>query len=178
MRSKNIFGLITFFATFAFSAFIALLFAAPKIYEVPPVVTNYEVKTYSQKRCGTGYKIKEFLEQDKRNGVGKQEYDFSPRNNSFTPARVAVFADSVEEYADKSSAMDDSGFPRDFRQAWREHMKAWSDYAEFLQKAKNKRMTLEDFDSMTTEYNGEISKTWQETLRIGREYGADLHVNF
>lgn len=178
MRSKHIAALITFFAAFAFSAFIALLFAAPKIYEVPPVVTNYEAKIFKQNRCGTGYKIKEFLEQDKRNGVDRTNYDFSSRNDSYTSARISVFADSVEEYAAESGAMDDTGFPRDFRVAWREHMKAWSDYAEFLQKAKTKRMSLEDFDAMTTEYNGEISTTWQETLRIGREHGADLHVNF
>lgn len=178
MRSKQIAALITFIATFIFSSFIALLFAAPKVYEVPPVAPVYEVKSFKHKRCGTGYKIKEFLEQDKRNGVGRLRYDFSPAKDSFTSSRISVFADSVEEYALESGAMDDSGFPRDFQLAWREHMKAWSDYGEFLQKAKNKRMTFEDFDSLADEYSSEITITWQETLRIGREYGADLPANF
>lgn len=178
MRSKHIAALITFFATFAFSAFIALLFAAPKVYEVPPVVNSYEVKTYKHKRCGTGYKIREFLDQDKRNGIGRLQYNFTGDDEFFTRSTVSAFADSVAEYASESGAMDDSGFPRDFQIAWRAHMKAWSDYAEFLQKSKNKRMTFDDFDTLADEYSQEITDTWQETLRIGREHGANIPAGF
>lgn len=178
MRIKHIAALITFFATFAFSAFIALLFAAPKAYQVPPVVTNYELKTYNHKRCGTSHKIKDFLEQDKRNGDGRLSSDFSDDDGTYSRSSISIFADSVSNYAKESGSMDDSGFPRDFQLAWREHMKAWSDYAEFLQKAKNKRMTFADFESLTDEYSNEISVTWQETLSIGREHGADLPDGF
>jgi len=178
MRSKHIAALITFFATFAFSAFIALLFAAPKIPFVPPV-TSYEFKS-SNYRCKpkSVNKIKDFLVQDKQNGNDMDLYKVSYKDGFATRESVGEFADSVSEYIALSTVMDDSRFPREFQNAWRAHMRAWSEYEEFLRNSKNKRWSFEEFYSRTNVYNGEIRVTWHETLRIAREHGADLPDDF
>lgn len=174
MRSKHIAALITFFATFAFSAFIALLFAAPKLKEVTPVITTFEVKTYNHKRCGTAYKIKEFLERDKQNGLIRQVDDDSSDDVSDLSRR----AEAISKYAYTSSKMDANGFPRDFQAAWNQHMEAWRNRAVLLRKESNKRTVSEDFAELENEHVSEINSTWQEVLRVGREYGADLPEGF
>lgn len=178
MRSKHIAALITFFATFAFSAFIALLFATPKFYEVPPV-KDYTFKSYHNGcRKGTGDKIKDFLVQDKQNGSNLDRYRLSYDEGFVTRASLEIFADSVSEYYALSTIMHSSHFPRDFQNAWSEHMGAWMEYEEFLQTSKNKRLTFEDFNSRAERYSDEITRTWKEVLRVGREHGADLPANF
>jgi hypothetical protein len=142
MRSKHIAALITFFATFAFSAFIALLFATPKMPYVPPVNT-YEFKSYSSKSC-TGSKIENFLVRDKRNGDEMDGYKLSYEEGFVLPSSLNVFANSVSEYVAESGSMDESRLPVDFQIAWREHMRAWSEYDEFLQNARNERMSFEE----------------------------------
>jgi hypothetical protein len=178
MRSKHILGLITFIAAFAFSAFVALLFAAPKVYQVPPVPLS-SPKTYDG-RCNKrlGDKIEEFLNQDKRNGYERRRYDFSDEGEFVSRSSIAEQADSITEYASKSGAMDASGFPSDFQAAWDEHMTAWSNYADFMQKSKNKRMTAEDLYQQKNSYVDEINSTWFEVLITGRKYGADLPEGF
>lgn len=176
MRSKHIAALITFFAAFAFSAFVASLFAAPKFYDVPPVKT-YEYKNYNHNRCGKGYKIKEFLLQDKQNGDDRRRYEYSDEG-TISRLSLAEEADRIRDYADESGSMDASEFPRDFRAAWREHMRAWSDYADFMETAKTKRMTADDLSERENPYIKDINSTWYEVLEIGRSYGADLPAGF
>ncbi len=175
MRSKHIAALITFFATFAFSAFIALLFAAPKLKEITPALTTFEVKTYNHKRCGTAYKIKDFLERDKQNGVIRRNDD---DDFSDDVSDLSRRAESISKYAYTSGKMDASGFPRDFQAAWNEHMEAWRNRAVLLRKESSKRTVSEDFAELENERVSEINSTWQEVLRIGREYGADLPAGF
>jgi hypothetical protein len=168
MRSKHIAALITFFVTFAFSAFIALLFAAPKIPYVPPV-QNYEFKTYNNGcRKNTGDKIKLFLLRDKQNGVEKNEAE-----NTLAAKSIAV-----AKYADESGSMDASSLPSDFQAAWREHMRAWRNYADVLQERRDKLVDADEYRLRSNEYLDDISSTWEEVLRIGREYGADLPAGF
>ncbi|MGC2235396.1 MAG: hypothetical protein WA584_04510 [Pyrinomonadaceae bacterium] len=174
MRSKNIFGLITFFATFAFSAFIALLFATPKFLEVSPGVKNFEVKTYNHKQCGTAYKIKQFLERDKQNGLARRNSDEFSDDDSDLSRR----AEAISKYAYTSGKMDASEFPRDFQIAWNQHMEAWRNRAILLRKESSKRTVSEDFAELENENVSEINSSWQEVLRVGREYGADLPKGF
>lgn len=179
MRSKHIAALITFSATFAFSAFIALIFAAPKIADVPPV-RDYQFKSYSGNSCrkNTGHKIKEFLTRDKLNGSNRESVSLSYDEEYISRESLAVFSEGVTEYVAQSSSMDDSRFPSDFQRAWREHMSAWNDLAEFLEDSKNESISYDEFYPRLYDYNDRISSTWQTTLRIGREYGADLPAGF
>ncbi len=173
MRSKHIAALITFFATFAFSAFIALLFAAPKIYQIPPV------KTYDS-RCSKrlGVKIRGFLDQDKRNGFERRYYEFSDEGVVVSRSSVAEEADSITAYYSKSGSMNASDFPSDFQAAWDDHMRAWSEYSDFMQRAKNRRLTSENIYQNRDEYIDDINSTWYEVLDIGRKYGADLPAGY
>lgn len=173
MRSKHIAALITFFATFAFSAFIALLFAAPKVYDVPPVVNSYELKVKRHTRCSTGSKIKDFLEQDKRNGYDRRNADYSD-----DVSRLSRRAEANTRYYAKSASMNAFDLPDDFQNAWFEHMKAWRDYSRFLENEGSKKAVSEDFEQRENDYVSDINLSWQEVLSIGREHGADLPGNF
>jgi hypothetical protein len=61
---------------------------------------------------------------------------------------------------------------------WKQHMEAWRNQANFLKKESNKRVVSEDFDELESENVSEINSTWQEVIRISREYGADLPEGF
>ena len=179
MRIKYIAAIITFFATFGFSAFIALLFAAPRVYQVPPVSSS-QYKPYDG-RCNKrlGEKIKDFLNQDKQNGAERHRYEYSDEGEVISRLSLADQADSITLYAGQSSSMDASDFPRDFQAVWNEHMLAWSEYADFMQKAaKNKRTTAEDLYQRENAYIDDINSTWEEVLDTGRSHGADLPSGF
>ncbi|HEY0427964.1 MAG TPA: hypothetical protein VGC76_09295 [Pyrinomonadaceae bacterium] len=172
MRSKHIAALITFFATFAFSAFIALLFSPALIYQVPPV-KNYEFRS-SNNRCrkDTGYKIKTFLEQDKRNGISRE------KSESVDSSDFSKRAELINQYYFESSSMNVSDFPRDFQAAWSEHMNAWRNYGDFMEQEAAREETSDNFRQNEYELVSDISTTWYEVLRVGREYGADFPNNF
>ena len=147
--------------------------AAPKVYDVPPVVNTYELKTKRYTRCNTGSKIKEFLEQDKRNGVDRRSADYSD-----DVSRLASRAEATNRYYIKSASMNAYNLPDDFQDAWFEHMKAWRDYGKFLEREGTKKAVSEDFERLEDEHVSNVNSTWQEVLSIGREYGADLPRGF
>jgi hypothetical protein len=173
MRSKHIAALIIFLATFSVSAFIASMFAEPKIYQVPPVPLSK--KTYKNCDRNLGEKITRFLNRDKQNGQTRRGSERSEEDSSFKLSNEAVQA---SEYFDRSASMDDGDFPRDFQAAWRKHMQAWNDYAEFLREESYGEEISDDFSLGRKEYIADISSTWYEVLRIGREHCADLPEDF
>ena len=72
--------------------------------------------------------------------------------------------------------MDDSDLPPDLRMDWRKHMRAWSEYSDFLNNLKN--ISLRDAEELDIRGShavkeAEISATWFEVLEIaGDNYGA------
>ena len=68
--------------------------------------------------------------------------------------------------------------PQEFHIAWNKHMKAWRDYADFLDRMKNSsirmKMSGEKLSDFNNEYNSEINSTWSEVLSVADEYGADF----
>lgn len=178
MRSKHIAALITFFAAFAFSAFIALLFAAPKVYQVPPVSSS-SLRTYDS-RCSRRYgeKIRMFLDQDKQNGAERRSSLYFDEDSDVSRQSITEEANSIAEYSNKSGSMDAGKLPSDFQSAWNSHMLAWSKYAEFMQKAKTKKMDSEELYQRKNEYIDDINSTWDDVLETGRGYGADLPAGF
>jgi hypothetical protein len=174
MRSKHIAALIIFLATFSVSAFIASLFAEPKIFEVPPVnlVERKVPKACDREMCE---KITEFLLQDKRNGQTRRRSERSEEDSSSELSNEAARA---YEYFDKSSSMDYSYFPRVFQAAWSKHMKAWGDYAEFLREENYKEEISDDFFQRRKEHIAAISSTWYKVLDVGRENCADFPEDF
>ncbi|MDQ3180095.1 MAG: hypothetical protein M3Q33_06200 [Acidobacteriota bacterium] len=114
------------------------------------------------------------MQQDVGNGV---ERDIKFDKIDFRTERSAYFEDYitvVNEYVDKSEIINDANLPADFQSAWREHMQAWRDYVNFLNKCETRKMDDSDFAQLDKNYNQEISVTWEEVLQVGREYGATL----
>lgn len=173
MRSKHIAALIIFLATFSVSAFIASLFAEPKIYEVPPVPLSK--KTYKNCDRNLGEKITRFLNRDKQNGEISRRNERSEEDLS---SELSNDAARASEYFDMSNSMDDGDFPRDFKAAWRKHMQAWGDYAEFLREESYDDEISDDFSLRRKEYIADISSTWNEVTHIAREHCADLPEDF
>ena len=156
---KFITGIVAFTLTFIFS--VALI-GFPKADFLP-----FEIRGNNQ----TQQNISSLLQRDDRNGDERfDKIDFNTERLTY----FAEYTTAVNEYVDKSESMNDADLPTDFQSAWREHMKAWRDYSNFLNKCETKKMDDSDFAQLDKNYNREISVTWQEVLQVGREYGATL----
>ncbi len=156
---KFITGIVAFTLTFIFSV---VLVGFPKADFLP-----FEIRGNNQ----TQQNISSLLQRDVRNGDERfDKIDFRAERSAY----FAAYATAVNEYVDKSESMNDADLPTDFQSAWREHMKAWRDYANFLNKCETKKMDDSDFAQLDKNYNREISVTWQEVLQVGREYRATL----
>ena len=181
MRSKTILSTAAFVLAFACSTAFASLFITTthsEWYEFQ--VNGFQYKNYRTKSPSAD-KISAFINQDKRNGIesDRTAYEMSAEGVSpFTSSSFPAYVSSVEQYVDASSSMKTRRLPNDFQLAWREHMKAWSDYSDFLNRIKKPSVRAawseEDFTYADASYNREISRTWYEVLRIGRNYGADV----
>ena len=162
-NTKFITAVVAFVATFIFSAgLVRIIFPAPVVQYVyfdRPQYTN----------PNNTNEIESFLLRDIRNGEDRMDR-ISTLRNSDSKRYSAEFADAVMQYSLTSSNMDATRFPQDFQIAWRNHMKAWRNYADFL-KETNDSSTSRCGESR---YNSEINRTWAEVLRIARSYGADV----
>lgn len=168
--TRIITAIIAFVATFVLSAgLVRLLFGAPQ-----PVLPVY----FNKPQCANRHaaSIESFVWQDIRNGETRMDRTSRYSDGKFYSAE---FADAVMEYSETSSSMDASRLPQDFQSAWRKHMKAWRDYADFLNEVTNsperKTNSQESLRESETRFNAEINRTWYEVLRIGRSYGANVN---
>ena len=158
MSNTRIFtALIAFVATFIFSAgLVRIIFPAPVVRYVytEQFVNNQTVRPSANE-------IETFLRRDIRNGE-LREVDRYGENQ----------ANAVMDYWKTSSSMDASDLPQDFQEAWQLHMEAWGNYAEYLQA---KRGTTQSYScGAEKRYNMEINRTWDDVLRIGRNYGSTV----
>jgi hypothetical protein len=156
MRNKHIAALITFFVTFAFSsAFASLLIGET-----------------------AGGKITSIIIRDINNGEERNEsryrLNYLESDKSSLCSYVARSAEYVTMYANKSGSMDASDLPIEFQYAWGEHMRAWRNYADFLQSVRDYRTGKSDFDSREKEFIRDINSTWYRAIRIAEENGADV----
>ncbi len=158
-NTRFITAIVAFIATFIFSAgLVRIIFPASAV--------QYVYTNRSQYRNSNSNEIESFLLRDIRNGENRMNRISSLRETD-NERYSAEFADAVMNYSITSSNMDASRFPQDFQNAWREHMKAWRNYGEFLKE-------VDPTSSKCTEgrLNSEINRTWMEVLRISRNYGA------
>lgn len=171
MRSKHIFALATFFTSFVLSSlFVGLFFDTtavdPELYEIVSVKTQAE--------NSVSEKIILLLQTDEENGrlSDAEEFDLADVDNLFSPLRVELI--TVSAYAAKSDSLNTAGLPPDFQVAWRAHMKAWSNYSNFLGKAEDAGMDIETVKRFKKQYDVDIESTWFEVLRVASKYGADF----
>ena len=93
--------------------------------------------------------------------------------------RFPDYAGAVEKYVDDSSSMNTSSLPQDFRIEWREHMKAWRDYSDFLNRMKKSSnrdgLSAEEINAVDAAHSREITSTWQDVIRVSANYGANIY---
>lgn len=151
-NTRIITALIAFVAAFIFSAgLVRIIFPAP--------VVKYVYTEQSPRAAAS--EIEAFLLRDIRNGDLREVDRYSEDHPG-----------AVMDYWKASSSMDASGFPQDFQNAWRVHMNAWGNYAEYLQ---TKKQSSNGYScGLEKRYNVEINRSWEDVLRIGRNYGSTL----
>ncbi len=153
MRSKNILSIIAFITAFAFSSAFALLFID---------------------KSQTQNAIENLLRQDVRIGQ-KRFWRIKNSRNLSAESYYERYAEAVEEYADDSGKINYSHLPRDFQLKWNEHMRAWRDYSNYLNKVKNSSPSLdEDFYIKEKEYSADISLTYFDVLRVASTHRVEV----
>lgn len=172
MRSRSLISAVAFITAFAFSAAFAGLFIDKNAYQTKTNCFHYKIQTAAA--------ITNFVQQDIRNGQKRESKLYGSLNEGFYPFTswsIAEYAETVESYADDSGSMSYSHLPPDFQIKWREHMRAWRDYSNFLNRMKKHphKLERERVHHLRYEYSREINKTWYEVLRVGRTYGAEVH---
>lgn len=178
MRSKAVLSIIAFLAAFGISVAVTPRQSKPSI---APYVSRGCAKTETARR------ITNLLSQDIENGrrrdrridslseVRGDELPYGPTNS------FADFATAINQYVDASASIDDSDLPRDFKAAWRRHLKAWENHSDFLNEVKGAAQKRNDsnYGFSRKEYREqirEISETWSEVLRVARTYDTYVPV--
>ena len=196
MKLKSILSIAAFATAFVSSAAFAGLFAVKteiQTIEPTPIFVSAAPDSSARPTSCFGHrhnaetsavaKINALLKQDDANGRAHaaKVQSLNPNNNSLFADDDDAFSDfavATARYADQSGAMKDSGLPADFQSAWRAHMKAWRDYADFLEAMKISEMRAamdeDSFAQLNDQYNADIEQTWAEVLRIANNYGANF----
>ena len=162
---RIILGIIAFTLTFGLSAtLVGVLFGFPQP-EVKPFVTTSKYNSVHKN------KIKSLLRRDVRNG-NMREQAFTGREGHISRYNSPEYGKAVNDYYIKSSSMNDSMLPDDFKYAWREHMKAWKNQAEYSNSLKDEHYQENDSVRKYSDNTGEVNRTWYQVLRIAERYGV------
>lgn len=168
---KSALSIVAFTVTFGFSVLlIGLLFGFPQ--------SNFDYTKSTKTNCydQTRYKIERLINQDIRNGERRDSMIRRFERKSSEKMTISEYSVFVKRYVDKSERLNDSGLPAEFQESWREHMKAWRDYSNFLNKQKYGSFSNVEFNDYDIEFNNEINRTWYNTLRIGESHGASFNL--
>ncbi len=177
MRIKTILSIAAFSFAFIFSTAFAGLFidkSEPQtVFVVAPVSSNTKPTSCFGRRANNSVagKIEFILRQDDNYGR-ERDVKLRPTNGDFYRPSFAEYVSATSEYADKSGNLNDDGLPQEFQSAWQKHMKAWRDYADFLEEAERTISDDSNFFQLSREYNRDIESTWQQVLLSGAKYGA------
>ena len=189
MRSKTILSIAAFIVAFAFSTAFAGLFIAKSSYQsaltVAPVV-NYDERQptgcFKNRGRYTADKIEVFLSQDNSNGREHQQISELIHTESRSSLKSPLFSrysTVVAEYVETAENMDESMMPHEFQTAWRAHLRAWRNYADFLDSMKSgsARAALSEQEAYELEnrFGADINPSFHEVTRIGRSYGAEVY---
>jgi hypothetical protein len=185
MRSKNILSIVAFIAAFGLSAAFASLFITKT-----QIVSDYiPVNEYNSTSCfkyknnlATANKISALIRQDKRNGRESDRAYYRYGADIFSSSdssAISGYAGAVEEYVNQSSSMKADDLPSDFQVEWREHMKAWRDYSDFLNRMKKssnrEALSPDELKEIEVFHSREISRTWNEVLQTAVMFGANVY---
>ncbi len=175
---RIILGIIAFTLTFGLSAsLVGLLFGFPK----------HNVRHFTSKHTHNSahkHNIRRLLRRDVfRNGETRDHkvtrlyaefgsYDALYQNSEYRKA--------ISDYHRKSSSMKDSHLPEDFKYAWREHMKAWKNQANYLEDLQSKSLDgeIESASKNYSDNSRQINRTWDQVLRIAQRYGVGIDSSY
>lgn len=186
MRSKNILSIAAFIIAFAFSAAFAGLFVAKSELQTASVVpvgaSSQPTSCFTKRGRYTADKIEVFIAQDVSNGRDRDRQLYAI-DGDYRPSHLSssfpAYADAINEYADASNGLDETAMPHEFQIAWRAHMKAWRDYANYLDALRSscarQKMSAQAAGEAENSFGADINATWYEVLRVGREYGAEVY---
>lgn len=190
MKNKSILRIAAFSTAFIFSAAFAGLFIDTNDSETGffvPFKTETVVTYDNEQSVGiddaeSARVIDYVLQKDDDNGrarnrtVSRVSPDYNPPLES--NASFSVFADATTRYAGQSGKIEQSDLSPEFKSAWRRHMKAWRDYADFLQAMKissvRNELGADEFSELDVEYNHEINQSWFKVLTVASENGVDV----
>ena len=172
MRSKHILSIFAFITAFVLSSAFAWLFI-DKSQTASSFVTFETRNVRCQQDTETQRAIEKLLQQDISNGR-ERLWRTSDADHPSAKTPFERYAEAVEHYADDSGSMRYSHLPRDFQIRWNEHMRAWRDYSNYLNRSKNSSSPDGDFYQDRNEYLVDINTTWYSVLRVGRKYCAEV----
>lgn len=170
MKSKDTISIIAFISAFAVSAAFASIFTDKSQY------TNYNI--YSVRKspnCQTRNQfcseMSSLLVRDNILGADRiNNYDYSlSETGNVSPKR----AETVAEYANEASEMNDANLPSEFRTEWREHMQAWRNYSDFLNEVSRNKIEKTEFNRLENRYLKEINSSYNDVLKLAKTYGVN-----
>lgn len=170
MRSKDTISIIAFISAFAVSAAFASLFIDKS------QSTNYNI--YSVRKspnCQTKNQfcseMSSLLVRDNILGADRvNNYDYSLSDTGNVSLKRA---ETVAEYADEASEMNDANLPSEFRNEWREHRQAWRDYSNFLNEVSRNKIEKVEFTRLENRHLREINSSYEDVLKIAKTYGVN-----
>ena len=184
MRSKTILSTVAFIVAFAASAAFASLF----ITKTQTVSDYVPLNGYKSTSCfkdpnnsTAARKISALIRADNSNGRERSKTAYRIGEDirpPFTNAGFPEYAEAVQQYVAESSSMKSSDLPSDFQNVWNEHMTAWRDYSDFLNRmtktSNRSALSVQELENIDDFHTREIERTWQTVLQTGVSYGADV----
>jgi hypothetical protein len=171
MRSKHILSIFAFITAFVLSSAFAWLFIDKS--QTGSNLTFELRNARCQQDAETKRAIENLLEQDIRNGR-ERLWRANDTEHPSAKSHFDRYAEAVEHYADDSGSMRYNHLPRDFQIRWNEHMRAWRDYSNYLNRSNSSSLEDEDFYQDRNEYLVDINSTWYSVLRVGKKYCAEV----
>lgn len=182
MRSKTILSIVAFIVAFGFSVFLASFFITKPI---QPIFLSSDYGSRSTScfkerfMSSEARSISAFLRQDISNGRERDRNIYQLKVGARTPFGENTFDEYtviVDQYVDDADKLDTNDLPQDFQEKWEKHLKAWQDYAEFLNDLKGENVkSSERILRSDSQFNKEIDATWYEVLRVAKTYGAQTY---
>lgn len=168
MKTKLILGLIVFSLTFHLSTAVTRF-----------LIGNQPSVSFQRTKSPYANKITLFIERDIANGAQRSnELDVRDETEFRSiSSYLSSYADATTGYVNASESMNDGCLPGDFQDAWRAHMRAWRERADYLESMKEQSPQDIDRDEIAAEYRRqtrEINTTWFKVLRVGQKYGATI----
>ncbi len=171
MNLKNATSLILFFGSFMFSV-LAVDFLSVKT-NLPIVNDEFQIQNQNNLAddWATKKKILQFLEEDRQNGRELVEDLFRIQAKN----KLIVEETATVNLLRKMRRMNYLSLPPNFRVAWKDHVRAWDERANFLGRVNQTKKSEMINIKRTEDYrhrHHEINRTYKVLIKIAEEHGV------